>query len=87
MSRAPAAARRGEAALGSLTRSMRISARHGPPNLLHCSPLLKKSCVRQVVSDRWFPLIQAQIAGLRDGLEVGAPERAQAHRRVLGENE
>ena len=26
------------------------------PNLLHCSPLLKKICVRQVVLDEWFPL-------------------------------
>ena len=27
--------------------------------LLHYSPLLKKTCVRQVVLDKWFPLILA----------------------------
>ena len=27
-------------------------------NLLHYSPLLKKACVRQVVLDKWFPLIR-----------------------------
>ena len=28
-------------------------------NSLHCSPLLKNTCVRQVVLDKWFPLIQS----------------------------
>ena len=27
--------------------------------LLHCSPRLKKTCVRQVVLDKWFPLMYA----------------------------
>ena len=30
----------------------RVKDRH---DLLHCSPLLKKTCVRQVVLDKWFP--------------------------------
>ena len=29
---------------------------HHNIDLLNCSPLLKKTCVRQVVLDRWFPL-------------------------------
>ena len=28
-------------------------------NVLHCSPLLKNTCVRQVVLDKWFPLKEA----------------------------
>ena len=31
---------------------------YGWLNLPHALPLLKKTCVRQVVSDKWFPLIQ-----------------------------
>ena len=29
-------------------------------SLLNHSPLLKKNCVRQVVSDKWFPLSAAE---------------------------
>ena len=36
-------------------------------NLLHDSPLLKKSCARQVVLDEWLPLISAR------GLAVLSP--------------
>ena len=34
---------------------MRFPSCQGPHNLLHDSPLLKNSCVRQVVSDKCFP--------------------------------
>ena len=28
-------------------------------NVLYCSPLLKRTCVREVVLDKWLPLIKA----------------------------
>ena len=31
--------------------------------LLHASPLLKEACVRQVVLDKWFSLINAWVSG------------------------
>ena len=30
-------------------------------NLLHYSPLLKNTCVRQVVLDKWFPLMPERL--------------------------
>ena len=36
--------------------------------LLHCSPLLKKTSVRQVVLDKWFPLINITRLSVTCGL-------------------
>ena len=35
---------------------MRVSSCQGRLYLLYCSPLLKKTCVRQIVLDMWLPL-------------------------------
>ena len=43
-------------------------------NLLHFSPRLKTTCVRQVVLDKWFPLKQA------DGMQ----NNPRSHARVRG---
>ena len=39
---------------------------HHQTNVLHVSPHLKNICVRQVVLDEWFPLIQAVASWERD---------------------
>ena len=51
-------------------------------NLRRHSPLLMKTCVRQVVLDKWFPLtvLEAARRGARRG--VGRPERGP-HRPTL----
>ena len=41
--------------------------------LLHYSPLLKKTCVRQVVLDKWFPLTIGNLCG-----DLRAEDRAKA---------
>ena len=44
----------------------RVKNHHG---LLHDSPLLKNTCVRQVVLDKWFPLMAAAERGVADLLQ------------------
>ena len=58
--------------------------------LLHYSPLLKNTCVRQVVSDKWFPLTLArtrQSRGRGEVLALGArPARPRQVQRRPGDS-
>ena len=59
----------------------------GHRNLLHYSPLVKKTGVRQVVLDKWFPLTQAQTTGPRTRLaaEPGTQAIAQGSVWLAGQ--
>ena len=49
------------------------------PNLLHDSSLLKKTCVRRVVVDKWFPLREASL------IESSNPVEVQEENLLVGE--
>ena len=50
-------------------------------NLQKYSPCLRKTCVRQVVLDKWFPL---SVAGNRSKMEAEGGPRPYANARIKG---